>query len=71
MSGERAGTPSVGIMTSAFVDGAALMASALGVPAYAFAVVDHPISSATNADLEARARSALAQAAELLGLRAP
>ena len=60
------GTPAVGIMTSAFVDGAELMASALGVPGYRFAVIDHPISSATDADLEAKARAALEQARPLL-----
>jgi hypothetical protein len=65
--GERVGTPSVGIMTSAFVDGAALMASALGVPGYGFVVIEHPISSASDAALHARARDALAQAAALLG----
>ena len=68
MSGERAGTPSVGIMTSAFVDGAELMATALGASGYPFAVIEHPISSATDAQLEAKARDALAQAARLLGL---
>ena len=53
-------------MTTAFVDGAALMASALGVPGYEFAVIEHPISSATDAELEAKARSAMTQAARLL-----
>jgi hypothetical protein len=53
-------------MTTAFVDGAELMASALGVPGYGFAVIDHPISSATDADLEAKARSTIEQAARLL-----
>jgi hypothetical protein len=44
-------------MTSAFVDAAHTMAAALGVPDYPFAVIDHPVSSATDAGLEARARS--------------
>jgi len=60
VSGERVGTPAVGIMTSAFVDGAELMASALGVRGYAFAVIGHPISSASDAELETKARDALA-----------
>jgi len=60
------GTPAVGIMTSAFVDGAELMAGALGVAGYRFAVVAHPISSATDAELEAKARAALDQARPLL-----
>lgn len=66
MAGERAGTPSVGIMTTGFVDGAALMARALGMEGYAFAVIDHPISSATDEALAERARATLAQAAGLL-----
>jgi len=55
-------------MTAAFVSGAELMAAALGVAGYAFAVIDHPIASATDAELEARARDAIAQAQRLLGL---
>ena len=66
MSGERVGTPAVGIMTSAFVDGAELMAAALGVRGYAFAVISHPISSASDAELETKARDALEQARHLL-----
>jgi len=66
VSGERAGTPAVGVMTSAFVDGAALMATALGVPGYPFAIISHPISSATDEELEAKARDALEQAHRLL-----
>ena len=60
------GTPSVGVMTSAFVDGAELMATALGVGGYRFAVIGHPISSATDAELEDKARHALEQARVLL-----
>jgi hypothetical protein len=60
------GTPAVAVMTSAFVDGAALMAAALGVPGYAFAVISHPISSASDAELEIKARAALEQARPLL-----
>jgi hypothetical protein len=66
VSGERVGTPSVGVMTSAFVDGAELMATALGVGGYRFAVIGHPISSATDAELEAKARDTLGQARRLL-----
>ena len=53
-------------MTSAFVDGAELMASALGSPGYAFAVIGHPISSATDEELAAKAADTLAQAHALL-----
>ena len=60
------GTPAVGIMTSAFVDGAELMARACGLDGYRFAVIGHPISSATDAELAERAADALAQARALL-----
>jgi hypothetical protein len=66
VSGERVGTPSVGVMTTAFVDGAELMAAALGVRGYPFAVISHPISSATDAELEAKARATIEQAHRLL-----
>ena len=57
-------------MTSAFADGASLMASTLGLAGYAFAVIDHPIASATDAELEDKARRTIEQAARLL-LREP
>ncbi len=53
-------------MTTAFVSGAELMAQALGVPGYAFVVIEHPISSATDEALAAQARSTLDQARALL-----
>lgn len=58
--------PAVAIITSAFVDGATLMARACGIPDYAFATVPHPISNAGDAQLEASAREAFDQAAPLL-----
>ena len=66
VSAELAGTPSVAVMTSAFVDGAQLMATALGAAGYGFAVIDHPIASASSEQLDARARAALGQAWLLL-----
>ncbi len=68
MSAERAGTPAIGIMTDGFVDGAALMAGALGLPGYPFATIEHPIANATDVQLEAKARATIEQAARLLGL---
>ena len=58
--------PAVGVMTSAFVDGAELMARACGAPGYRFAVIEHPISSATDAELLARAGEVVRQAEELV-----
>ena len=66
MTFEREGVPAVGVMTSAFVDGAELMAHACGAPDYPFAVIEHPISSATDAELLARARAIVRQAEELV-----
>jgi hypothetical protein len=60
------GTPSVGVMTDAFVDGAELMATALGLPGYRFAVIGHPISSATDEELRAKAVDAVNQALAIL-----
>lgn len=53
-------------MTSRFVTAATLMAKVLSLPDYPFAVIEHPISSAGDAGLEARARAALAQLGERL-----
>jgi len=60
ISSERVGTPAVGVMTSNFVSAAELMAKVLGMPDYAFAVIDHPVSSASNQELEARALQTMA-----------
>lgn len=53
-------------MTSAFVDGAELMATALGVSDYAFAIIEHPIASASDTELEDKARVTVEQAVRLL-----
>lgn len=45
-------------MTENFVSAAELMAEVLGAPGFPFVVIDHPISSATTEQLEARARRA-------------
>ena len=66
VSAERVGTPAVAVMTSAFVDGAELMATALGATGYPFAIIEHPIASASDAELEEKARATIAQAIRLL-----
>ena len=53
-------------MTSRFVSAAELMCRVLGMPDYKFAVIDHPLSSATDADLARYARTTLEQARRLL-----
>jgi|TARA_B110000438_G_scaffold151016_1_gene145117 hypothetical protein len=42
-------------MTCNFVTAADLMAKVLGMPDYVYAIIDHPVSSATEKELEARA----------------
>jgi hypothetical protein len=53
-------------MTTRFVSAAALMSRVLGMPGYAFAVIDHPVSSATDAGLAAMAQATIEQARALL-----
>ena len=53
-------------MTTNFVSAAELMAKVLGMPGYAFAIIDHPVSSATDAVLRERAIAALKQGGSLL-----
>jgi hypothetical protein len=56
-------------MTTRFVSAAELMARVLGFPGYAFAVIDHPVSSATSDGLALMAQATIDQARTLLQLR--
>jgi hypothetical protein len=53
-------------MTNRFVSAAELMCRVMGMPDYKFAVIDHPLSSASDADLAHYARATLEQARRLL-----
>ena len=53
-------------MTSRFVSAAELMCKVLGMREYKFATIDHPISSASEAQLADYARAIVEQARELL-----
>jgi hypothetical protein len=53
-------------MTERFVTAAELMARVLGVPGYKFAVIGHPISSASDAELATYAQKSIDSARELL-----
>ena len=53
-------------MTTRFASAAELMCKVLGMPAYRFAVIGHPISSASDAQLTDYARATIAQARQLL-----
>ena len=54
------------VMTTRFVSAAELMARLLGFEGYAFSVIPHPISSAGEEELRARAASAIIAARRLL-----
>ena len=58
--------PALGVMTSRFVSAAELMCKVLGTPKYKFAVIGHPISSASDEQLAAYARATVEQARQLL-----
>jgi hypothetical protein len=56
-------------MTTRFVSAADLMSRVLGMPGYAFAVIDHPVSSASDDTLAAMAQATIDQARALLKLQ--
>jgi hypothetical protein len=56
----------VGVMTTRFVSAAELMCRVLGVPDFKFAVIDHPISSASDQRLSVYARATIEQAKQIL-----
>jgi hypothetical protein len=66
VSGERAGVPSVGIMTEQFVSAAELMVKVLGADGHEFVTIAHPISSATADRLGDAARAAAVACVGLL-----
>lgn len=53
-------------MTERFVSAAALMSRVLGMEGYQFAVIPHPVSSASDAELRGMAELALGQIQRLL-----
>ncbi|MBN9486689.1 MAG: hypothetical protein J0H44_05665 [Alphaproteobacteria bacterium] len=53
-------------MTTRFASAAEMMGRVLGMPGYAFALIDHPVSSATDQQLAERARAALEQGVKML-----
>jgi hypothetical protein len=55
-------------MTTRFVSAAELMSRVLGMPGYRFAVIGHPVSSATDDGLAAMAGATIEQARLLLSL---
>ena len=66
VAAEKLGLPAVGVMTERFVSAAELMGRVLGMPGYDFAVIEHPISSASQDVLRDMARTAMSQSRALL-----
>ena len=66
VSSERAGTPALGVMTSRFVSAAELMSNVLGAPGYKFAVIDHPVSSASDIERANKAKKVVELIDELI-----
>lgn len=59
---ERLGVPAIAVMTERFVSAAELMSRVLGMPGFEFAVIGHPVSSATNDELAEMAAATIGQA---------
>ena len=66
MTAEKNGLPAVAVMTENFVSAADLMSQVLGAPGYAYSVIDHPVSSASDAALRERARVTVERVRQLL-----
>jgi hypothetical protein len=56
----------MGVMTARFASAAEMMRRVLGMPGYEFAVIGHPISSASDEQLAEYARATIVQARRLL-----
>ena len=52
---EKAGIPTVAIVTAPFMATARAMAANWGVPSYEFLVTSHPIANLSEAELDAKA----------------
>ena len=66
MTAERLLVPAFSVMTERFTSAAEMMSRVLGMPGYRFATIGHPVSSATDEELKARARAAIEQGCKLL-----
>ena len=53
-------------MTNRFVSAAELMSNVLGAPGYKFAVIDHPVSSASHTELANKAAKVVELIDELI-----
>ena len=58
--------PAFGVMTTRFTSAAEMMRKVLGMPDHGFAIIEHPVSSATDEVLRNYARTAFEQGRKLL-----
>jgi hypothetical protein len=63
---EKAGVPSVAIVTDAFDVTGRAMAEQWGLPYYRFLAMPHPIANLTEAELDQRARDIAPEVVKLL-----
>ena len=63
---EVRGTPAAVVCTEPFIVTGSAMARARGDAGYRFAVIEHPISSASDEEMRRRVQAALPQIVELL-----
>ena len=64
---EKAGVPTVSIVTEPFIDTGQEMAASWGAPDYAFIVTSHPIANLTEAELDAKADQLTGQVLAFIG----
>ena len=63
---EQLEKPALAICTTPFLPTSRMIARTLSLPEFAFALVDHPIGSASEDELAARASAAYAQGVQIL-----
>jgi hypothetical protein len=68
---ERRGIPAAAICTDLFVPNGKAIAEAHGAPDYPFALVPHPLASASVAELEQRAKAVLGEVLRHLTRNSP
>jgi len=66
ISAERLGIPAAGVITDRFVSTARVMAEFVGLSGYPVAVVAHPISNNTDAEIRAKAAQIVQQVIAVL-----
>jgi hypothetical protein len=66
ISAERLGIPAASVITDRFLPTARVMAEFAGLPGYPVAMVAHPISNNTDAEIRTKAEEIVRQAVALL-----